>query len=456
MSAHQMLAATPPRGWNSYDSYTWKVSEHAFLDNCAAMAKTFKSTGYEYCIVDYLWFQNLEGDAQKIDGLRDPINKMHIDKFGRLQPAPDRWPSAWAPDGTPLGFKAVADKVHAMGMKFGIHIMRGISTTAVAAKSPVLGGAGATADQIGVPSELCPWWKGVMSVNCSHPAGRAFFDSITAQYADWGVDFLKNDCVFGDQYAPTQIVAQSAAIRASGRPMVYSLSPGGTAIGASGAEVKIAREIAPLVNMYRVTGDDWDSWGAIDSHFAVADSFASAGLIGVPGLSGHSWPDLDMLPLGWITSPGSGRLPYKKTSLTHSEQRAQMSLWAIAKSPLMFGGDATHLDPWTISVLSNPAVLSMNAHAVASHQVRFDSASAVWAARHPTSGVTYAALFNRRNATAEVSTSCASLGLNCTATVYEATDLWESARPTMAVSGGEVRMRVEPHGVALLGLAPHP
>jgi hypothetical protein len=190
-------ASTPPRGWNSYDSYTWKISEADFLANCAAMAARLKSSGYEYCVVDYLWFQDLDTSSpitMSGAGLRDPITKMHLDAYGRLQPAPDRWPSAWAADGTPLGFKAVADRVHAMGMKMGIHIMRGISQAAVAAKAPVKGGHGATADQIGVPSELCPWWKGVMSVNTSHPAGQAFFDSITEQYAEWGVDFHKNDC----------------------------------------------------------------------------------------------------------------------------------------------------------------------------------------------------------------------------------------------------------------------
>eukprot|EP00966_Prymnesium_polylepis_P258923 5980467-Prymnesium_polylepis.1 len=138
-----------------------------------------------------------------------------------------------------------------------------------------------------------------MSVNTSHPAGQAFFDSITQQYAAWGVDFLKNDCVFGDQFAPDQIAAQSTAITRSGRPMVYSLSPGATEKGASGAEVGLARQVAGMVNMYRVTGDDWDAWGAVDSHFAVADQFTRSGLVGAPGLlGGMSWPDMDMLPFG--------------------------------------------------------------------------------------------------------------------------------------------------------------
>lgn len=250
-----------------------------------------------------------------------PITKQHIDQHGRLLPAPDRWPSTMVGN-TSVGFKPIADKVHAMGMKFGIHIMRGISTAAVDAKTPVLGGGGATAADIGVVGELCPWWQGVMAVNLSHPAGQLYYDSIHQQYADWGVDFLKNDCIFGQQFMPDQIKAQSSSIQKTGRPVVYSLSPGN---GATDQNVKDARIVSGDVNMYRVTGDDWDSWGAVDGHFPVAASFASAGLIGAPGLGKRkSWPDLDMLPFGVITSPNSGRLPYKNTSLTEPMQYSQV------------------------------------------------------------------------------------------------------------------------------------
>eukprot|EP01047_Picozoa_sp_COSAG01_P038565 COSAG01_NODE_3135_length_6528_cov_7.013841_6_plen_256_part_00 len=172
------VAEYPPRGWNSYDSYTWKVSEKQFLANCAAVAKDLKPFGYEYCVVDYLWFQDLDGTGK----LKDPITKLHVDANGRLQPALDRWPST--KDG--VGFKPIADKVHALGMKFGIHVMRGISTAAVAAKLPILG-TNATAADIGLEDQLCPWWKGVMAVDLTHPAGQSYYDSIYEQYADWGV-----------------------------------------------------------------------------------------------------------------------------------------------------------------------------------------------------------------------------------------------------------------------------
>ena len=249
--------SSPPRGWNSYDSYTWKVSEQDFLANCEAVSKVLSKSGYEYCVIDYLWFQDLDEPGTitvNSTGLRDPITKLHIDEYGRLLPASDRWPSTVV-DGKSVGFKPIAEKVHAMGMKFGIHIMRGISTTAVDAKTPVLNGDGATAADIGVESELCPWWKGMMAVNLSHPAGQEYYDGLIAQYADWGVDFLKNDCIFGNQFMAAQIKAQSEAIQKTGRPIVYSLSPGNDNVADSG--VKAAKQISADVNMYRVTGDDW-------------------------------------------------------------------------------------------------------------------------------------------------------------------------------------------------------
>jgi hypothetical protein len=286
-----------------------------------------------------------------------------------------------------------------------------------------------------------------MSVNTTHPAGQAFFDSITQQYADWGVDFIKNDCVFGNQFVPDQILAQSAAIERSGRPIIYSLSPGATDKGASGEETKLAMQISDKVNMYRVTGDDWDTWGAVDSHFAVADSFTRASLVGAKGLAGKSWPDLDMLPFGVVTSPGSGRLPYKNTSLTHNEQYSQMSLWAIAKSPLMFGGDATLLDEFTTALLGNSAVLEMNARATDSRQVIVSTNSVVWAASGV--GLTYVSLFNRLERTASLTVSFASLGLSSVDN-YTSVDLWTLA--VCVIANGRVNVNVGAHGVALLHL----
>jgi hypothetical protein len=262
-------AATPPRGWNSYDSYTWKVSEEEFLANCEAVAKSLLPSGYEYCVVDYLWFQDLDHSQQNCTkkSLCDPITKLHIDENGRLLPAPDRWPSTVGSDGKSLGFAPIADKVHRMGLKFGIHVMRGISTAAVEAKSPILAGDGLTAADIALTADVCPWWKGVMAVDLTKPAGQAYYDSLYQQYADWGVDFVKNDCVFGNQFVPDQIKAQSQSIlKLKNQPIVYSLSPGSGVVD----HMEKPEAINANVNLYRITGDDWDSWSALEGHFQVA------------------------------------------------------------------------------------------------------------------------------------------------------------------------------------------
>jgi hypothetical protein len=462
------IAANPPRGWNSYDSFTWKVSEDEFLANCEAMSKTLKSSGYEYCVVDYLWFQDLDskggqgelkdrGEFKDQGELKDPITKLHIDGNGRLVPALDRWPSTKASDGSSIGFKPIADKVHAMGMKFGIHIMRGISATAVAAKSPILG-TNATAADIGVTSELCPWWKGVMAVDLTHPAGQAYYDSIYQQYADWGVDFIKNDCVFGNQFVPDQIKAQSKSILKTKRPIVYSLSPG------AGVQDHMEKphNISGVVNMYRITGDDWDSWGALEGHFTVAAQVAAAGLIGAPGLNGKSWPDLDMLPLGVITTPNTpGTLPHKNTSLSPAMQRTQMTLWSIAKSPLMFGGVATQLDAFTTRLLGNKEVLALNSDSFFNHQVSREggkTGKVVWVARRNDAGgtpdqqqpATYVALFNLDKKAADVSTTLDALGIldkKCNGV----RNVWTGAKLPPAI--GTVSAEVEPTGVVLLSLA---
>eukprot|EP00729_Bicosta_minor_P001534 gene1534-18271_t len=437
-------ALQPPRGWNSYDSYTWKVSEEEFLANCKAMANKLSSSGYEYCVVDYLWFQELDSttadgnrtanaakDApppaasgrsdtreeyrEKSAPLHDPITKLYIDSNGRLLPAPDRWP------------------VHAMGMKFGIHIMRGISIAAIAAKSPVLGFPSVTAADIAnaSSSSLCPWWKGVKSVNLSHPAGQAFYDSIYTQYSDWGVDFIKNDCVFGNQFVPDQIHAQAKSIRAvaakTGKAaIVYSLSPG----GGFAEDTLHIQDLAPLinkdVNMYRVTGDDWDTWDAVASHFGVAARAAAASLIGAPGLEGKSWPDLDMLPFGFITSPV--------------------------------------LDPFTLSLLSNPSVLAINSFSTGNRQVSMKNASIVWTATIASSGSSsaagavahagvYVALFNTDTTSShKVSVALDAVGLKGFS--GKVLNVWSGKNEDhpSPISNGILSANVEPTSVVLLRL----
>eukprot|EP00258_Populus_trichocarpa_P050235 XP_024466254.1 uncharacterized protein LOC7477078 isoform X7 [Populus trichocarpa] len=282
-------------------------------------------------------------------------------------PDPDRWTSS--KDGK--GFTEVAKKVHSMGLKFGIHVMRGLSRQAYDANTLILdtttgrayeeSGRLWRAKDIGITERACGWMPhGFMSVNTKLGAGRAFLRSLYEQYAEWGVDFVKHDCVFGNDLDVDEITFVSEVLQKLSRPILYSVSPGVIPTPV------MEKDISGLVNMYRVTGDDWDTWGDVAAHFDVSRwnkvfmDFAADNKIGAKGLLGRSWPDLDMLPIGWLTDPGSGRGPYRMSNLNLDEQKTQMTLWAMARSPIMFGGDVRRLDETTSNLITNPFILEIN------------------------------------------------------------------------------------------------
>lgn len=352
------LAKLPPRGWNSYDSFSWAISEQEFLDNAEIVAQRLLSYGYEYAVVDFLWFR------KNVDGAYvDSYGYDSIDEWGRPFPDPDRWPSSRGGK----GFKEVARKVHEMGLKFGIHVMRGISTQAINANTTILNVCTGSAYEessrqwyatdIGMKDKTCAWMShGFMSVNTDLGAGRAFLRSLYQQYAEWGVDFVKLDCVFGDDLDTKEIITVSKLLEELERPVVLSISPG------SSVTPSMAEGISDYVNMYRITGDDWDKWTDVVYHFDISRDFAAVGKIGAAGLQGRSWPDLDMLPLGWLADPNAKHGPYRKCNLSLDEQRTQMTLWCMAKSPLMFGGDLRHIDEITFNLITNPTLLEINSY----------------------------------------------------------------------------------------------
>ncbi|KAI4317319.1 hypothetical protein L6164_025197 [Bauhinia variegata] len=350
------LASLPPRGWNSYDSFSWTISEEEFLQTAEIISQRLHVHGYEYVVVDYLWYR------RKVKGAYpDSLGFDVIDEWGRMIPDPVRWPSS--NDGK--GFREIANIIHSMGLKFGIHVMRGISTQAVNANTPILdtrtgrnyqeSGRVWHAKDIAIPERACAWMRhGFMSVNTKLGAGRAFLRSLYEQYAAWGVDLVKHDCVFGDDLDLNEISYVSEVLRELDRPIIYSLSPGASVTPA------MAKDVKGLVNMYRITGDDWDTWPDVAAHFDVTRDFAAADMIGAKSLLGNSWPDLDMLPFGWLTDPASNYGPCRFSRLNLEEQKSQMTLWSMAKSPLMYGGDVRKLDQTTYNLFTNPTMLEIN------------------------------------------------------------------------------------------------
>ena len=381
-----------PMGWNSYDYFDTNVTEQDVLENAAYVAQHLKPYGWEYVVVDIQWF------AYDTASMRDqyqyiPFGRNEMDEFGRLMPCPDKFPSSAGG----AGFKPLADQLHAMGLKFGIHIMRGIPRLAAHLHMPLLG-TDHTADMVADPSSICPWNPDMYGIrNCA--AGQAYYDSVIRLYASWGVDFIKCDdiCATGDHprnYSRRHEVEMlQKAIQNCDRNMILSLSPGP-------ALVEESWHYSQYANMWRITDDFWDNWNALLHMFDRCEKWQDHVR---PG----SWPDCDMLPLGKI---GKHFGQERETNLTFPEQKTMMTLWCIFGSPLMLGAQLPLLDDRTLSLLQNEKLLHLENGMFRSRQVIRDNKKCVWAAVDPQTGERYVALFNLSDAESTISvdlTDCA-------------------------------------------------
>jgi alpha-galactosidase len=394
------IAPTPPMGWNSWDSYGTTVTEAEVKANADLMAAKMKSHGWEYIVVDIQW-----SDPQaKAHGYRANA-ELTMDDQGRLTPAVNRFPSAAGGK----GFGPLAAYIHGKGLKFGIHIMRGVPRRA------------AIAAEIGDPKSTCSWNSDMYGVDMDKPGGQAYYDSIVRLYAAWGVDYIKADDMAQPLHAP-EIVALHKSIVKSGRPIVLSLSPGP-------ADLAKADFYAANANLWRVSGDLWDRWQDIRKTFPLMEKWSK---YSKPG----GWPDADMLPLGHIgirAERGNDRM----SLLTHEEQQTLMTLWCISRSPLMVGGDLPTSDEFTLSLLTNDDVLAVNQHATGSHQVTATADQIVWEADGP-AGQKYVALFNTGETPQTVQ-------ISRTGTVAQ--DLWSHHQIAVPTDG---RFMVPPHSARLL------
>ena len=365
--SQQLLAPTPPMGWNSWDAYGSAVTEAEVRANAAAMARELKPFGWNYIVVDIQWYE----PGAHAGGYR-PGAPLDMDSNGRLIPAVNRFPSS----ANGAGFGPLADYVHSLGLQFGIHILRGIPRQAANSSGTVAGTSIRLAD-IADRSSTCQWNTDMFGVDMTKPGAQAYYDSLAALYASWHVDFVKADDM-SRPYHAAEISALHHAILHSGRPMVLSLSPG----PAPPAQIQSLRDNA---QMWRVSDDVWDRWDAIRKSFDYAETWAS--LIA----PGH-WPDQDMLPLGHLgirAHVGTDRM----TRLTHDEQQSLITLWAMVRSPLIFGGDIVTLDPFTRSLLTNRVVLEIDQHSSHNRLIASNGPLRVWAADTP-DGHHYVALFN--------------------------------------------------------------
>ena len=403
--AETLLAATPPMGWNSWDSYGETVSESDIKANAAWMAEHLKSYGWEYIVVDEGWYVTNHTAATPAAAAQ-----FSLDAYGRYIPGVNTIPSAE----NGAGFRPLADYLHALGLKFGIHILRGIPKEAVRRNLPIAGtsfGAKAAADV----TDSCPWNPYNFGLNAQSPAAQAYYDSIVRLYAGWGVDFLKVDCISSHPYKADEIRMLSLALRKVRRPIVLSLSPGP-------APLDKATELGRYSQMWRISDDIWDLWSS-DKDFpqGVGNQFARAAKWAAFSGPGH-WPDADMLPLGRL-EPAAGWDKPRATRLTHDEQRTLLTLWSIFRSPLIMGGNLPLCDEWTQSALTNAELIGVDQHSTGNHALVSTDKAAVWLAAPESGDGAFIAVFNLDAAPQSFHYTWKDLGLK--RSNYSLRDLWE-------------------------------
>lgn len=364
-------AETPPMGWNSWDCYGPTVQEHEIKSNADYMAAYLKDYGWEYVVVDIRWF--VENTKRHGYNQNDP--RYVLDEYGRYLPATNRFPSA----SKGIGFKELADYVHKKGLKFGVHIMRGIPKVAVENKLPIKGADGITADQIYTTENQCKWLKDNYSIVANRAGSQEYYNSIFELYAEWGVDFIKIDDLSAPIYHKEEIELIRKAIDNCGRPIVLSTSPGPTPIEA-------ADHVSEHANMWRMVNDVWDSWWHIDHLFELSQNW-------VDYIKPGTWPDCDMIPLGRLSIRGE-RGSDRMTELTKDEQYTLMTLFTVFRSPLFFGGDLPSNDEFTLSLLTNKEVLRMHAESSDVSMLYSNKDKVVITSENKKSNLKYLALFN--------------------------------------------------------------
>ena len=423
-SDFRQWASTPPMGWNSWDCYGPTVTEKEVKANADYMAEHLSKFGWKYVVVDIRWY--IAND--KAGGYNEKNAIYVMDNYGRYQPAENRFPSSSGGK----GFKALADYVHAKGLKFGIHIMRGIPRQAVARHTPVFGASGITADQISNEKHLCSWLHDNYTVDASKKGAQEYYNSLFNLYASWGVDFVKIDDLSAPYYHQDEIELIRNAIDQCGRPIVLSTSPGETPIAN-------ADHVSSHANMWRMVNDVWDQWNDLVHLMDVAQKW-------YPYIGNGTWPDCDMIPLGPIAIRGE-RGKDRMTRLTHDEQYSLMTFFCIFRSPLFFGGDLPTMDDFTLSLLTNRKVLEMHEQSEGVRQLFLRNGQLAIASNNKSHKASYLALFNLSDSTQKMKVD---LKTNRIQRRNIVEDLWSGQKE--ALRGNKVEVKLQPHACKLLML----
>lgn len=418
-----MVAKNPPMGWNSWDCYGAAVNEEQVRANAQYMAEHLKEFGWEYVVVDIQWYQPTAGSHAY-----EPFSDLNMDKYGRLLPAENRFPSAKKGK----GFAPLAEYIHSLGLKFGIHIMRGMPRMAAHKNLPILNSE-YTAREVANPNSICVWNPDMYGLKCEQmeAGARAYYESIFALYASWGVDFVKVDDIAREYpHCKKEIELISDAIRGCGRDMVLSLSPGP-------APLDRAEHLKTYANMWRITDDFWDDWSLLLAMFERAEKWCTH------SGPGH-WPDADMLPVGALRQCTS---PDDWTRFTEDEQITMMSLWCMMRAPLIAGGHLPKNDEFTLNLLTNREILEIETSTHCGHQLYRTEDEIAWIAPRRDGEGVYVALFN-------ISEKTRTAGFNLEDYDLEgyrnAKELWSGKEGKVSKA---VKARLPKHGAAVFRLS---
>lgn len=416
-------AKTPPMGWSSYDVYGDSVTEAEVLANAKYMQEKLLDYGWNYVIVDFGWYDpSANGDTTDLTYKRKGV-KLSVDDYGRFIPAVNRFPSSAGGK----GFKPLADKIHGMGLKFGIHLLGGIPREASNSGLPIEGSV-FTANQAGDSKKTSGWCPDIYGIK-ENDAAQAWYSSVIKQYAAWGVDYVK-----GPPDAP-DIEFLRYAIDKCGRPIVLSTGHGP-------ADIEKNYTLKTNVNLWRISNSLWDTWPKLNQQFDLFDLWKNtAG----PGY----WTDGDMIPLGRVAIRCKAGGADHRTSFTKDEQTTLMTLWSLAPSPLILGMNLPDNDAWTLSLLNNYEVITVNQDSLGKQGVRImiNGETEVWK-KELKDGSQAIGLFNRGLAQANVT-------LKWDAAKFtgkmKARDLWQ--RKDLGVFENQMSLPIPAHGSSLLKLS---
>lgn len=414
------MTTKPLLGWNSFDSFGGYLHEQAAFEQLEAFAAKLAPHGYEYFVVDIGWYGEYELKPGTLFPSPETKHAMdaHLDEHGLPLPSKCYFPG---------GFDALIDRTHKLGLKFGVHLMRGVPRKAVERKLPIKGLEDVTCADIADTSSTCPWCHYNYGIDMSKSGAQEYHDALVQQLADWGVDFIKADDITA---YPDEILAYVQAIQRCGRDIKLSLSHGGE------ADPKLM-PVYRQADMVRMTKDIWDDPESIERSY---NAWAHWQPFTEPGF----WPDLDMIPFGDLQTmspePGRGELAdgqnpslcgkgFRRTDqLNADERRTFMTQRILSASPLMYGGDMATMSDEVVELLTKSRALACNQNGVSAREIYMRGDVQVWRAENRTElGCGWLGVFNRNPARQpeDLILTADRLGM---APGTQLQNVWESAR----------------------------